>query len=119
LPYVQRPPSRTGYYLTHQAIKLVTHSSTASPNAGGIFGQALKVKLRYLMKQLKCHGPPSLLHAPMVSSLLLVDRKREDLGLVYRQFCRICRNRAKVHSFSTATPAGITGVLLKGKPLFC
>jgi hypothetical protein len=55
----------------------------------------------------------------MVSSLLLVDRKREDLGLVYRQFCRICRNRAKVHSFSTATPAGITGVLLKGKPLFC
>jgi hypothetical protein len=76
---------------------LGTHGSTASPNAVGILRESMKV----LDEAVQVSWSTPLLPAPVVSSPMPVGRKREDLDLMYRQFCRICRNRAKEYSCGT------------------
>ena len=108
--------SWTGCFLTHQAIKLGVKSSTLSSNVSGIYMIRSEQAEGHMKKWPKCLWFPLLLHYLLSPSLHLwpqltmgktlgsVDRGREDLGLVYRWVCTICRYHPEVDSCSNTTP---------------
>ena len=104
-------------WVTHQAIKLGTHSNTPSSNGKDVWvigsEQAPKTQVSYMKKWPEYPRSPLLLHCLlfparncglMGSSLPPVDGGRGVSSPVYRWVCTRCRRRQKVGSCSSAAP---------------